>query len=150
MIVHCKSASHHVDVLRQYLARLTEYNLRLSPKKAHIGAPEVQFRAHLVTPSGLRPGHKKIDAMLKIASGPQKIDAMLKMSMPSTKGELCSLLGSVSYLRKKSPGLSTTVKNLHSLLRKDVRFEFAAHHATIAKKILNQLVSSEFLAFPDY
>ena len=137
IVVHCKSASHHVDVLRQYLARLTEYNLRLSPKKAHIGAPEVQFRAHLVTPSGLRPGHKKIDAMLK-------------MSMPSTKGELCSLLGSVSYLRKKSPGLSTTVKNLHSLLRKDVRFEFAAHHATIAKKILNQLVSSEFLAFPDY
>ena len=48
------------------------------------------------------------------------------------------------------PGLSTTVKDLHSLLRKDVRFEFTAHHMAIAKKVMKQLVGSEVLAFPDY
>ena len=95
--------------------------MKLSPKKAHIGAPEVQFLGHLVTPSGLRPD-------------PKKIDAMLKMPMPSTKGESRSPLGSVSYLTNLLPGLYTTVKDLHSLLRKDVRFEFTAHHTAIAKK----------------
>ena len=111
--------------------------MKLSPKKAHIGAPEVQFLGHLVTPSGLRPD-------------PKKIDAMLKMPLPSTKGEFRSLFGSVSYLRKVLPSLSTTVKDLHSLLRKDVRFEFTAHHTATAKKDLKRLVTSEVLAFPDY
>ena len=75
---------------------------------------------------------------------------MLKMPMPSTKGELRSLLGSVSYMCFFLPCLSTIVKNLHSLLRKDVGFEFTAHHAAIAKKVLKQLVSSEVLTFPDH
>ena len=65
-VVHSKSASHHVDDFRGYLVRLIEYSLNLSPKKAHIGAPEVQFLGHLVTPSGLRPDPKKIEAMLKV------------------------------------------------------------------------------------
>lgn len=88
----------------------------------------MQFLGHLVTPFGLCPDLKKTDAMLK-------------MPMPSTKGELRSLLGSVLYLRFFLPGLSTTVKELHSLLCKDARFEFTGHHATIAKKVLQQLVS---------
>ena len=59
-------------------------------------------------------------------------------------------MGSVSYLIIFLPGLSTTVQDLHSSLRKDVRFEFTAHHTAIAKKVLKQLVSSEVLAFPDF
>ena len=94
-----------------------------------MGAPEVQFLRHLVTPFGVSPDLKKIEAMLK-------------MPMPSTKGDLRSLLGSVSYLRKKLPGLSTSIKDLHALLCKDVRFEFTDHHAAITKKVLQQLVSS--------
>ena len=137
IVVNSLSAPHHVDDLCGFLARLTEYKLKLSPKKAHIGAPEVQFLGHLVTPSGLRPYLKKEDAMLK-------------MPMPPTKGELASLLGGVAYLRKKLPGLPTTGKDLHFLLRKDVHFEFTAHHTATAKKDLKRLVTSEVLAFPDY
>ena len=70
--------------------------------------------------------------------------------MPSTKGELRSLLGSLSYLRKFLLSLSTTVKDLHSLLHKDVRLEFTAHYTAVANKVLKQLVSSGVLAFPDY
>ena len=85
IVVHSKSGSHHVTNLRGFLAR--QYNLKLAPKKAHIGAPEVQFLGHSVSPFGVSPD-------------PKKIDAMLKMTMPSTERELRSLLGSVSYLRK--------------------------------------------------
>ena len=70
--------------------------------------------------------------------------------MPSAKGELGSIWGSLSYLRKKLPGLSTTVMDFITLLRKDAGFEFTAHHTAIAKKGLKQLVSSEVLAFRDY
>ena len=58
-VVHPKSASHHVDDLRGFLARLTECNLKLSPKKAHIGALGVQFLGYLVTPPGLHPNPRK-------------------------------------------------------------------------------------------
>ena len=80
IVVHSKSASYHIDDECRFFVRLTEQNLTLSPKKAHIGALEVQFLGNLVTPSGMRPD-------------PQKIDAMLKMTTSSTKGELRSLLG---------------------------------------------------------
>ena len=52
IVVHSESASHHVGDLRGCLARLAEHNLKLSPKKALIGAPEVLFLGYLVTPSG--------------------------------------------------------------------------------------------------
>lgn len=47
--------------------------MKLAPKKAPIGTPEVQFLGNLVTPFGVSPDSKKIDTMLKI-------------SPPSTKG----------------------------------------------------------------
>ena len=106
-------------------------------KELYFGRPDVRFLGHLVTPFGLCPD-------------PKKIYATLKMPMPSTKRELRSLFGSVSYLSFVLPGLSTTVKKLHSLLRKDVRFAFTERHTAIAKKVLKQLVSSEVLEFPNY
>ena len=137
IVVHFESASHHVNDLRGILARLIEYNLKLAPKKAHVAAPEVQFLGHFVTPFIVTPD-------------PKKIDTMLKMPTPSTKPELCSSLGSVSYLRKFMPGLSSSINDLHALLCKDVRFEFTGHHSAIATKVLQQLVSSEVVAFADY
>ena len=59
-------------------------------------------------------------------------------------------MGNVSYLRRFLPGLSTTVKNLHSLLRKDVRFEFTARRTAITKKGFETVGHSEVLAFTDY
>ena len=134
IVVHPKSASHHITDFCGFLARLTEYKLKLALKKTHIGAPEVQFLGHFVTPFDVSPNRKQIDAVLK-------------MPTPSTKGDLRTLLGSVPYLRKFMPGLSTSIKNLHALRCKDVRFEFTDHHAAITKKSLQQLVSSEVLAF---
>ena len=83
IVVHSKSALHHVTGFRGFLARLLvpqEQFEVLAPKKAHIGAPEVQTVGDVETPFGVSPNPQK------------KLDAMLRMPMASTKGELCSLL----------------------------------------------------------
>ena len=87
---------------------------------------------------------------IRVASGSQENRRDVENAHAIYERQLRSLLGSVSYLIIFLPGLSTTVQDLHSSLRKDVRFEFTAHHTAIAKKVLKQLVSSEVLAFPDF
>ncbi|CAB1109315.1 unnamed protein product [Ectocarpus sp. CCAP 1310/34] len=123
--------------LRELLVRFTEFDLKLSPKKAHIGSAEVTFLGHLITPFSVRPD-------------PKKTDAMAKMKMPKTKSELRSMLGSVSYLRKFLPNLARNITDLTALLEKDAHFKFTAHHEQLTKAVLAQLASYEVLAFPDY
>ena len=135
IVVHSRSASHHVDNLRGSLARLTEYNLKLSPKKAHIGAPEVQFLGHLVTPSGLRPD-------------PKKIDAMLRMPMPPTEDN-CVLFWVAYRIGEKN--CLVCLQLLRIYIPWCVRM-FASSSLRITRLLrsLKQLVSSEVLGFPDY
>ncbi|CAB1118926.1 unnamed protein product [Ectocarpus sp. CCAP 1310/34] len=137
VIVPSLTAAEHVVQLRELLVRFKEFDLKLSPKKAHIGSAEVTFLGHLITPFGLHPD-------------PKKTDAMAKMKMPKTKSELRSMLGSVSYLRKFLPNLARNITDLTALLKKDVHFKFTAHHEQLTKAVLAQLASYEVLAFPDY
>ncbi|CAB1111159.1 unnamed protein product [Ectocarpus sp. CCAP 1310/34] len=137
VIVPSLTAAEHLVQLKELLVRFTEFELKLSPKKAHIGSAEVTFLGHLITPFGLHPD-------------PKKTDAMAKMKMPKTKSELRSMLGSVSYLRKFRPNLARNITDLTALLQKAAHFKFTAHHEQLTKAVLAQLTSYEVLAFPDY
>ena len=107
IVVHSKSAAEHVGHFGTLLARLREHNLKLAPSKANVGAAQVEFLGHLITPSGLAPGCGKVAALKN-----------LKMS--TNKSELRSMLGSFSHLRKCIPGLSSEIRELNALLKKDV------------------------------
>ena len=89
-IVFNRTSSLHVQSIREFLARLEEHNLKLAPAKAIIGATKVAFLGHDISPSGVRPG-------------PKKVEALAKMPMPTDVSQLRSLLGGLSYYRKSSP-----------------------------------------------
>ena len=94
------SPLEHVRTLREFLSRLRKHDLKLSPSKARLGATELDFLGHSISPAGLHPDTNKVRAMTE-------------MPMPTNISQLRSLLGGLSYYSKFLPNLS----NRFGLLR---------------------------------
>lgn len=96
IVVH---SSHHVEDLEGVLARLTEYNLKLSPKK------ESTHRGH----TKFNPLDISLYTVWVVSrSQPNRHDAENTHARRRKESYVLFLGGSVSYLRKnKMPGLST-------------------------------------------
>ena len=55
-----------------------------------------------------------------VHADPEKMEAITLMSPPQDLGELRRFMGMVNYLAKFLPNLSTVMKPLHDLLKKNV------------------------------
>ena len=86
----------HVRTLREFFSRLREHDLKLSPSKARLGATELDFLGHSISPAGLHPDTNKVRAMTE-------------MPMPTNISQLRSLLGGLSYYRKFSSNAQRTL-----------------------------------------
>ena len=74
------NGTEHVEDLTKFFERLTTYDLKLAPKKAHLGVRAIKFLGHRVTAEGLAPD-------------PGKVEALIKMPMPADVSQLRSVLG---------------------------------------------------------
>lgn len=83
-----------------FLYRLAQHNLKLPSAKGRIGATDVVFLGHYISPDGLRPNLAQESALAEIP-------------MARDIGELLrSLFGGLSYYRKLLPNLAKRVQQL--------------------------------------
>ena len=75
----------------------------------------MQLLCEIYTPKGLKPDHKRVEAIKKIQT-------------PSTKQELHSFLGMINYLSQFIPSMSDLTSNFRKLLKKDVLFQWTDTH----------------------
>lgn len=80
----------------EFIKRLRQYNLKLSPGKARIGATHVNFLGHMISPAGVSPDG-------------DKVRALTAMPDPANVRQLRSLLGGLRYYRKFLKKKATTV-----------------------------------------
>ncbi|CAB1103607.1 unnamed protein product [Ectocarpus sp. CCAP 1310/34] len=99
----------HVLNLIEFFKRLRQYNLKLSPGKARVGATHANFLGHTISPAGVSP-----DGV--------KVRALTHMPPPTNVKQLRSLLGGLRYYRKFLENLATKVRLLNSLLKQGVPF----------------------------
>ena len=97
--------------IRTLFERLRDYNHKLSPSNARLGATDAVFLGHSISPAGVRPNA-------------DKISALIKMPLPRDLKEVRAMLGGVGYYRKFLRDLSKRIRPITSLLRKGVKFEF--------------------------
>lgn len=93
------------------MIRCREMDIKLNPDKTEIGKSELPFFGHLITAQGL-----KID--------PAKVKAIQEMPAPTSKAELQTILGMVTYLQRFAPNLSEITAPLRQLLSKDIEFSW--------------------------
>ncbi|CAB1111666.1 unnamed protein product [Ectocarpus sp. CCAP 1310/34] len=95
----------HVLNIIEFFKRLRQYNLKLSPGKARVGATHAIFLGHTISPAAVSP-----DGV--------KVRVVTHMPPPKNVKQLRKLLGELSYYRKFLKNLATKVRPLNSLLNK--------------------------------
>ena len=105
----------HFRNLENVLHRLEEAGMKLNSGKCKFYQAEVKYLGRIINKDGVR-------------MDPSAVDAILNMPSPSSRHELQSFLGYLSYVRRHVPGLSHVTPTLSSLLKKNVKFVWTDQH----------------------
>ena len=101
-------ATHNAN-LDRLMTRCREKGIKLNADKTEMGKTEIPFFGHCLTSNGL-----KMD--------PLKVRALREMPSPTSKAELETVLGMVTYLQKFAPNMAEMTCPLRQLLTKDAEF----------------------------
>ena len=128
-------ASHEKNP-RRLLNRARQVKLKLNKDKMNLREIEVKYMGHVITRDGLKPD-------------PAKVSAIQNMPKPTSKKELMTLLGFVSYmyLSKFLPRLSDVVQPLHELTTKHAQFLWSHQHDRAFQEVKELIVQHPVLKF---
>ena len=109
IVVKSKEKERHLFHLKRLFKRCRQYKLRMNPLKCAFGVISGKFLGFNVHKNGI-----------SIAN--DKIAAIKDMRYPSSKKELKSFLGKVSYLRRFIPAVAELINPMQHLFHKGVTF----------------------------
>ena len=129
------NADHDRNV-RAFLERCREKNLKLKKEKAQLRKTEVAFIGHILTPDGLKPD-------------PKKVEAINDMPHPTYVQSLRRFLGMVTYLAKFFPCLSDETEVLRKLTEKDAEWCWFTANEEAVVRIQRMISTAPVLAYYD-
>ena len=137
IIVFSATWAEHLERLRAVFDRLRRANLKLGARKWHLAAREVSFLGYKVTPEGLEPE-------------PRLMEAISKLPSPINVAEVLSFLGLVGYYRRFVKKFSDKAAPLNVLLRKDQAWKWTPECQNAFETLKGEIASRPVSAYPDF
>ena len=105
-LIYTETEEEHMQVLEELFKRLREAGLTLALKKCKFGQSSIEFLGYMVSPSGVAPL-------------PKKVEAIAKYPEPERQKDLLAYLGCLNYFRSclGSLKISGTDKNCAEILQ---------------------------------
>jgi hypothetical protein len=102
------SSSHelHLQHLKRTFLKCRRYGISLNPKKSNFTLKEGKLLGHIVSADGV-----KID--------PKRVEAIKNMSLPRSKKDIQSFLGTINFIRRFIVNFSELTNHITAMLIKD-------------------------------
>ena len=136
LLIWSKSDDEHDKILKTVLDKCVELNITLNKDKCVFKVPVIEYIGHKISADGVH-------------ADPNKVKAITEMPPPTDKKGVERLLGTVNYLAKFVPNMSTVIEPIRTLLRHDVEFEWSNQQDKAFQQIKDILSSKPVLKFFD-
>ena len=137
IIVFSASWEEHLERLRAVFEQLRRANLKLGAAKCHLATREVSFLGYKVTPEGLEPE-------------PKLMEAIEKLTPPTSFTEVRSFLGLVGYYRRFIKRFSDKAAPLNALLHKDKEWSWSLQCQEAFDLLKGEISQKPVSAYPDF
>jgi len=137
ILVHSQDVTQHAEHLREVFKALREHKLVLNPEKCVIGASEVPFLGHILSPSGIRPA-------------PDKLEHIQELATPETREQLRSALGLLGYYAEHINGYAEIARPLTSLMSESRRFHWGPQQQTSWDRLRHEFAKDNPLTYMDW
>ena len=143
ILVFSLTLETHLTHLRAVIERISGAGLKLKPKCQFIRTEveylrtEVEYLGHLVTPCGLRPNSKLVEAVKQF---PRRTDV----------AGVRRFLGLLSYYRRFFNNFSQIAEPLRELTRKNATFQWTAACDDAMTRLQQRFTTAPVLAYPSF
>jgi hypothetical protein len=127
----------HNAKLHGVFQKLREHNLKIEPDKCEFLKQELNYLGHIVTAEGVRPGDKKIEAIVKFPT-------------PKSQKDIKSFLGLAGYYRKFIADFSTVARPLTYLIKKENEWSWAEKEQASFNFLKFKLTNTPLLQYLDF
>jgi hypothetical protein len=134
--VFSKSWEEHLESLHKVLTILQTANFTVNPLKCEWGVKETDWLGYWLTPTGLKPWRKKVDAIITL-------------ERPQTVTQLRSFIGAVTFYRDMFPKRSHHLAPLTAQVGKKI-INWTAECQTAFNTVKALLIKDAFIRYPDH
>ena len=137
ILVFSPTLELHLCHLKTVIKRVGEAGLKLKPSKCHFIRNEVEYLGHLITPEGLKPNSKLVEA---VQGFPRPLDV----------SGVRRFLGLASYYRRFIQNFARVAEPLRELTRKNATFHWTQACEDAMKELQARLTTAPVLAYPSF
>lgn len=137
IIIYSASLQQHIQDLKVVFKKLKMSNLKMQQDKSEFLRKEIDFLGHIVTPEGIKPN-------------PKKIEAIKKFPLPTTRTHIKSFIGLLSYYRKFIKDLAKITKPLTKQLKGKKTVEISEDYKNAFEHAKTLLCNDPILTYPNY
>lgn len=136
LLISSKNEEEHLKDLERILNRLQEHNVTLNFEKCEFKRGETNFLGYIISPEGIKPD-------------PKKIQAIRDFKTPTNKKQLQGFLGIVNFSAKFSSKLAKEIQPMLELLKKGHKWAWTTSHEEAFQRVKGLFQEQILLHFPD-